>query len=337
MVGSGTVQEGPTVVDGDAGGGGPRAGDAMGIIDDTGVIHYVNDFGAGYFGFAPEDLVGTNFVELTHPDDLERNIEMMVTSAQEEEGRDWFSPPVLSRARHQDGTYRFVTVTGSVVARTDDRVFLSVLLRPADDFVAMHAALQATVDAAASDQVLDRILQIIRWQRDRPFVCLAHRVGGELTMVGDELPPELDGASFSPGSPWERAWQGESFRGTADDLPGDLRAVAAEHGVHAFWIRPVQRAGHDVAAVFTLWYPSTGRSLLAWELTIDFMVDATSVALAYDDQRLQLEHSAHHDALTGLPNRRAFLGAITDLATRIHDSVEAARPCVLTSTSTVRR
>lgn len=135
----------------------------MGIIDDTGVIHYVNDFGAGYLGPAPEDLVGTNFVELTHPDDLRRNIEMMVTSTQEEEGRDWFSPPVLRAARHRDGTYRFVTVTGSVVARTDDRVFLSVLLRPADDFrghaggAAGHRGCHGIRTGARP-----RILQIIR-------------------------------------------------------------------------------------------------------------------------------------------------------------------------------
>ena len=132
------------------------AGDAMGIIDDTGVICYVNEFAARHFGYTPEQLVGTNFVELTHPDDLERNIEMMVMSAEQGEGQDWFSPPVLTRARHRDGAFRYVSVTGSVVARTDDRVYLSILIRPADDFVAMHAALRATIDSSEPDEVQDQ-------------------------------------------------------------------------------------------------------------------------------------------------------------------------------------
>ncbi len=290
------------------------AGDAMGIIDDTGVIHYINDFGARHFGYAPEDLVDTNFVELTHPDDLERNIEMMVTSAEADEGRDWFSPPVLTRARHRDGAYRYVSVTGSVVARTAERVFLSILLRPADDFVAMHAALRGTIDASAPDDVLEKVLEIVRWQRDRPFVCLIRRDGDGFRVLGDALPGTLCGESQVDASPWDLAWAGEPSRGTADDLPPELRAVAVAHGLHAFWVRPVQRAGHDVAAVITLWYPTAGRSLLAWELTVDFMIDATSVALAFRDQQLQLEHSARHDALTGLPNRRAFLAAIAEVS-----------------------
>jgi len=90
------------------------AGDAMGIIDDTGLIRFVDVFGARHFGMTAEELIGTNFVDLTHPDDLERNIEMMVTSAEEGEGGEWFSPPVLTRVRHRDGTYRYVSVTGSV-------------------------------------------------------------------------------------------------------------------------------------------------------------------------------------------------------------------------------
>ncbi len=305
------------------------AGDAMGIIDETGVIHYVNEFGARHFGFTPEELIGTNFVELTHPDDLERNIEMMVTSAEADEGGDWFSPPVLTRARQRGGGYCFVSVTGSVVARTDEHVFLSILLRPADDFVAMHAALRATIDSSAPDDVLERILEIVRWQQDRPFVCLVRRVDGELTLLGDELPRELCGEAWGPGSPWDDAWRGEASRGTAADLPAELQAVAAEHGLHHYWIRPAQRAGHDVAAVFTLWYPTAGRSLLAWELTIDFMIDATSVALAYHEQQRQLAHLASHDALTGLPNRRAFMGAIAEMVAGADDPFDAAETCAV--------
>jgi len=305
------------------------AGDAMGIIDDTGKIHYVNDFGARQFGFRPDELIGTNFVDLTHPNDLERNIEMMVTSAEEQEGGDWFSPPVLTRARHRDGTYRYVSVTGSVVARTDDHVYLSILLRPADDFVAMHAALRATIDSTAPAEVLERILEIVRWQRDRPFVSLSRHVAGELVLLGDPLPREICGETFVAGSPWDAAWKGRACRGTADELPAELRAVAAAHDLHAFWIRPVQRAGHEVAAVLTFWYPTAGRSLLAWELTIDFMIDATSVALAFNDQQLLLEHTASHDSLTGLANRRAFLGAIADLAARRVDGADPARPCAV--------
>jgi len=303
------------------------AGETMGIIDETGVIRFVNEYGARLFGFTPEQLIGTNLFDLTHPDDLERNIEMMVTSDEEDEGPDWFSPRVLTRGRNRDGTYRYVSVTGGVVARTDEHVYHSILLRPVDDFVALHAALRATVESSVADDVLERILEIIRLQRDRPLVCLARWVEDDLVMLGDPLPRELCEESRAPGSPWVRAWKGEPSRGTADELPAELREVAAEHGVQAFWIRPVQRGGHDVEAVITVWYPTTGRSLLAWELTIDFMIDAASVAIAFQDQRMQLEHLARHDPLTDLPNRRAFLDEIAKLAAG--DDLGAAEPCAV--------
>lgn len=297
--------------------------DAVGIIDDTGVVHYVNDSGARYLGYTAEELVGRSFVELTHPDDLERNLEMMTLSAVEQEGEGWFSPPVLSRAQHSDGTWRFVFVTGTVVARTDERTFLSVQLRPADDFVAVHAALRATAAETDVDEALERILDVVRWHHDRPAVSMVWRSPDGLTVLGDPLSLDLCGDAPVAGSPWSEAWKGTGTRSTIDAWPDALRTSAEAHGIVNCWVRPVLRADGEVVAVCTVWHRTTARSLLAWELTIDFVIEATNVALAYDGQRRRLEHAARHDALTGLPNRRAFLDAVGELSSSPADSPAA--------------
>ena len=126
------------------------AGDAMGIIDETGQILYANDCAARQYGHLAEELVGKNLLELAHPDDVERGIEMLATSIEGDHEAGWFAPPVLARAKSRDGSYRYVAITGSVIARTDAHTYLSVLLRPADDFVAMHASLRSMVSSSAA-------------------------------------------------------------------------------------------------------------------------------------------------------------------------------------------
>jgi diguanylate cyclase (GGDEF)-like protein/PAS domain S-box-containing protein len=91
-----------------------------------------------------------------------------------------------------------------------------------------------------------------------------------------------------------------------DPLWDEYRDLALPHGLRACWSMPIPSNRGDVLGSFALYrdYPSrpTAREL-------EFMGMATRLAAVAIEHRLltdQLEHQAHHDALTGLPNRLLF-------------------------------
>ena len=82
-------------------------------------VEFVSPNVVEVFGYEGQDFLDGRvaYGSLVHPDDLERSIDMVATSIDQVGHPRDFSPPVLSRARHRDGSYKFVSVTGSVVAQ----------------------------------------------------------------------------------------------------------------------------------------------------------------------------------------------------------------------------
>lgn len=293
------------------------AGDAMGVIDETGVILFANDYSCRMLGWPRHEIEGTNLASHVHPEDLGRSIEMVAASLDDApDDPDRFSPPVMVRVRRSDGTYRFVAATGSVVSSPGEPVLLSILLRPADDLLALHRTLRSVADAQADHEVLATVADLLRCQEDRPLVAIAFVGPDGPQVVGDAVPAELCGAvpPLATTSPWTDAWAGTERRGGRDDLPDDLRAIAGAHGLHDWWALPIADDDGATVAVLTLWHESADRSMLVWGLNVQFMVDAASVAMRHLDARRRLEHAAAHDALTGLANRATLWTAVAELA-----------------------
>ena len=92
----------------------------------------------------------------------------------------------------------------------------------------------------------------------------------------------------------------------SDPLWEGYRDMPLSHGLRACWSMPIPSNGGDVLGTFAI-YPDQVSHPSARDL--EFMAMATRLAAVAIEHRLltdQLSHQAHHDALTGLPNRLLF-------------------------------
>ncbi|MFC5580062.1 EAL domain-containing protein [Rhodanobacter terrae] len=91
----------------------------------------------------------------------------------------------------------------------------------------------------------------------------------------------------------------------------DHRQLALPHGLRACWSMPIPSNAGGVLGSFAI-YRAEPSAPSARDLA--FMAMATQLAAVAIEHRLltdQLEHQAHHDALTGLPNRLLFQDRLT--------------------------
>ena len=91
-----------------------------------------------------------------------------------------------------------------------------------------------------------------------------------------------------------------------DPLWEGYRELALPHGLRACWSMPIPANRGDVLGSFAVYRDQPSRP---GTRDLEFMGMATRLAAVAIEHRLltdQLEHQAHHDALTGLPNRRLF-------------------------------
>ncbi len=92
----------------------------------------------------------------------------------------------------------------------------------------------------------------------------------------------------------------------ADPLWDDYRDLALPHGLRACWSMPIPSNHGDVLGSLAVYRGQPSRPNTS---DLELMGVATRLAAVAIEHRLltdQLEHQAHHDALTGLPNRLLF-------------------------------
>lgn len=88
-----------------------------------------------------------------------------------------------------------------------------------------------------------------------------------------------------------------------DPLWREYQATAAEYGLRACWSRPIFSGNGSVLGAFALYYREPRAPTDAEHKLIDLAVRIAGIAIERKQSEVTIRHMAHHDVLTGLPNR----------------------------------
>lgn len=265
------------------------------------------------------DLVGTNMLELVHPDDLERAAKGLTLRADpwasqfDLRGR---TPGTRFRGIGGDGNVVPLELSMSTIPAPDSRIV--VTFRP----LAVNFALDEALRLLASGATIREALACAAEGYAHPFVpsevgIAFDEIDGRRTSVGP-LPPRLagvlpDGAlDAHPSSPWtSAAASGEPvIARSVDDFPADLQAAARERGLGSCIAIPIDDPAARPASL-VVWCENDQGIDHHLFLLRDRPTDVVRVALERRSHAWQIEHAARHDALTDLLDRRAFFEPLT--------------------------
>lgn len=285
-------------------------GDVVTVLGADGVVRYANA-AVGVLGWRPEDIVGRNFLDFLHPDEIERALQVLDRS-----NRHGAMPvPSPYRFRAADGSWTTLEILGANIDGDTTAGAFVVVLRRSHDAVVLTEIVNALIAGTDTATLLQLVVDLAGWS-ELLFRCAVswEEVGSGVLQAGDPLPPRLAGADLAEGGPWaDVAADGtERVVGRAD-LPTAHAADAEAAGVHAGWILPVPDPRATRPALFTVWTRVPDVDVAVAQHTATAVRQVMALILRWRAQQAELAWSASHDGLTGLWNRAGFfdhLGAL---------------------------
>lgn len=300
--------------------------DPVVVVDASGRFVFVNAAFERVLGYAKAELIGQPIFDLVHPEDRERT-----RAAAEDVMQTGSHVNYENRYRHKDG--RVVHLMWSARWSESDRLRIGV----ARDVTALKRS-------EAARAALYRISEAAHAAESLPALCaVIHDVIDELLPPGNFQVALLDEAGGQVSypcfvSPTESARQPEPL------LPG----TALEHVIRSGQPLLTTRAASSESNV-AVQDPVSGGDWLGVPLVVGERVTgavvvetrtpeerytagdrdllqfvSTQIATAIERTRIQdrLRHMAHHDALTGLPNRPLFYDRFDVALKRAHREKE---------------
>jgi diguanylate cyclase (GGDEF)-like protein/PAS domain S-box-containing protein len=177
------------------------------------------------------------------------------------------------------------------------------------------------VEMVATNQplsdVLRELVEMVERQRPEMIASLLLLRGGRLFQGTTSQMPKavveaiVEGIPLGPaaGSCGTAAWRREMVvcADIANDpIWADYRTLALDNGLCASWSVPIFSGTHDVLGTFALYYKEPRTPSAEDVALLEVASRLAAVAIEQRDLTDRLAHQAHHDALTGLPNRALF-------------------------------
>jgi diguanylate cyclase (GGDEF)-like protein len=189
------------------------------------------------------------------------------------------------------------------------------LTRTQEHLVQQGQVLEMIATGAPLTDILDQLTRLV--ESEMPgitgSILLLDQAGVHLRHgAGPSLPPAytqaIDGVRIGPcvGSCGTAAWRGEAVIVTdiqTDPLWADFRALAALHGLRSCWSSPILSQEGAVLGTFAMYSPAVSAPAAPHLRLIELGTRIAGIAIERRRSEERIGHMAHHDDLTGLPNR----------------------------------
>lgn len=279
-----------------------------------GTISYASDQVQFLLGTTPADLVGTNALDLIHPDDLENAAETVYHAAEIEGWR----PPRPFRLRHADGSYAVFEVEGMSLFHVPEVRSIVCHCRYADSEARVDAIVGLLAAHAPLPAIVDQLVHVMPRPGWRFGVAVQYDDdAGGFAVAHTGLDPELLPMDrLDPEAIWTRACsQGEPIYDLGlTTIAPELRDVALAATYHTCWAIPVPDPGRNDACI-VVWNHELHPPELGQEILLNKLRQLLELALAGRARTTELVRDATTDLLSGLANRRSFEAALASTTT----------------------
>ncbi|MFM7060447.1 MAG: EAL domain-containing protein [Actinomycetes bacterium] len=300
-------------------------GDAVSIVDATGAVIYRSAKAEELFG-VDESIAHrrANRPAIVHPNDLDLLATAFRSIVEVPEGAGAPSPVVEYRMLGRDGTWRFcestltdlrheASVAGVVITTRDitDRRRSERLVRDQAEFLRLVAG------GAPLNTTLSTLCDLLEQYLPHSKVSMMRVEDGTLNfLAGPSIPEEIaNGMRQIPidatGAACGRAAAiGEQVHtldiGAEPGLAG-FAPVMLRAGLRSMLSTPVldPESGETIATIGVYW-PEVHDPTDEERGLVETLQALAGIAIDRKEAEVRLAHQAHHDALTGLPNRSLF-------------------------------
>lgn len=302
-----------------------NAFDTVLIVDPKGMIFYANPSCEHMLGVRQTDLIGKMILDLIHPDDA-LQMKLALDSAAKMDAKEEHDSVLMeARFRHRDGwwpmfenilkSFDLPSGTGIVINSRDitERKFAEALRDGQSRIIEMIAT------NTPLEPVLESLLSMIESQAEgvRSAVVLLNDDGDQVRgSIAPSLPlaaiKAIDACSVIRGDGGDDAVRDRRLEVMVNDLTQDpawaeYRELVEQHELRACWSTPVIGQAKNVLGLFNFYFRTVRRPTGIEKRLTEIAVRIASIAIDRDRSERRVRYMAHHDELTGLPNRVLLL------------------------------
>jgi diguanylate cyclase (GGDEF)-like protein/PAS domain S-box-containing protein len=255
-----------------------RSSDVVVIVEPDGAARFISPSVERLVGYKPDELLGTVFLTLLHPEDLERVMTRFIEVTAGDPGGD----PMVMRVQHADGSWRWVEGVGSNLL--DDPAIGAILVN-----------LREVTEQVAAERA-------VRAHQDR-FQLLVDSLPDVVVRLDEHLHPIYgNDAATELRRRWEQAGHVADRHGRHDTLDATyhkLQGVLSSGRPQSFQMMLNLDDGEH-------WFEVTGIPELTDDGTANGVITVSRDITSFKAREDELTRQTLEDPLTGLANRTRF-------------------------------